>query len=199
MFELQSLLAMVWLTLIAALPIAFLIASILRWKAPTWVKPVTVAACFLICLPALLFLTGLRFTEPSATVACIAVAYWAYCFLVAVCVRRRLTLLRALLAVVLFIPVLASFAVGVAGMPLAAMFLADFTARPVSIQQMGDGLICKLIPWGNLGVSGYSTALFQTSLVPFFERKVAEIEITEQRGASEPASCTDVQRKYSSR
>jgi hypothetical protein len=200
-FELQSLFVVVWLTLIAAPPAAFLIVSMLRWKAPAKVRPLATAAGLLICLFALLFLAHLRFTQPSATVVCVALAYWAYCILASIWLRRRPTLVRALVAVVLIAPVMALYvelyAHRTTAMPLAVMVLGDIVARPVQVQYMDNGLVCKITPWGNMGVSGYNTALFRTSLLPFLERKVAEMHITEQQDSHEPASCTEVLRKYS--
>jgi hypothetical protein len=197
LFELQSLFVVVWLTLIAAPPAAFLIVSMLRWKAPAKVRPLATAAGLLICFSALLFLAHLRFTRPSATVVCIALAYWAYCILASLWLRRRLTLVRVLVAVVLIAPVIALYialcALRTTAMPLAVMVLGDIIARPVRVQYMDDGLVCKITPWGNMGVDGYNTALFRTSPLPFLERKVTGMDVTEQQ----PASCTQVLRKYS--
>jgi hypothetical protein len=200
-FELQSLFVVVWLTLIAAPPAAFLIVSTLRWKAPAKVRPLATAAGLLICLSALLFLAHLRFTQPSATVVCVALAYWAYCILASIWLRRPLTLVRVLVAVVLIAPVIALYialcAIRTTAMPLSVMVLGDIIARPVRVQYMDNGLVCKITPWGAMGVSGYNTGLFRSSLLPFLERKVAEIDITEQPDSREPASCTQVLRKYS--
>jgi hypothetical protein len=193
--ELQLLLVFVWLTPIVAPPAALLAIGILRWKAPAKVKPLAVAAGLLVCVPVLLFLAGLRFTQPLATVLSVALAYWAYCMLASIWLRRRLTLVRGVVAVVLITPViaLALYAFSAIGMPLTAMILGDIMAKPARVQYMDNGLACKISPWGNMGVAGYNTALFQTWLLPFLERKVAEIDVTEQR----PASCTEVLSKYS--
>jgi hypothetical protein len=196
-FKLHSLFVVVWLTLIAAPPAAFLIVSMLRWKAPATVRPLATAAGLLICLSALLFLAHLRFTQPSATVICGALAYWAYCILASIWLKRPLTLVRALVAVVLIAPVIALYALYATVMPLAVMVLGDVMAKPIQVQDMDNGLVCKITPWGNMGVSGYNTALFRTLLLPFLERKVAEMDVTEQQDSLEPASCTQVLRKYS--
>jgi hypothetical protein len=200
-FELQSLFVVVWLTLIAAPPVAFLVVSMLRWKAPAKVRPLAFAAGLLICLYALLFLAHLQFTQPSATVACVALAYWAYYILASIWLRRPLTLVRVLVAVVLIAPVIALYialcAIRTTAMPLSVMVLGDMIARPVRVQYMENGLVCKMTPWGNMGVSGYNTGLFRTSLLPFLERKVSEIHVTEQQDSHEPASCTQVLRQYS--
>jgi hypothetical protein len=84
-------------------------------------------------------------------------------------------------------------------MPLVAMVVGDITARPLRVQDMGDGLVCNIVPWGSMGVSGYNTALFRTSFLPFLERKVAEINVTEQADSLDPASCMAVLSKYSGR
>jgi len=200
-FKLHSLFVVVWLTLIAAPPAAFLIVSMLRWKAPATVRPLATAAGLLICLSALLFLAHLRFTQPSATVICGALAYWAYCILASIWLKRPLTLVRALVAVVLIAPVIALYialcALGTTAMPLSVMVLGDMMQRPDRVQYMDNGLVCKITAWGIMGVSGYNTALFRTSLLPFLERKVSEIHVTEQQDSHEPASCAQVLRKYS--
>lgn len=202
MFELQSLFVAVWLTLIAAPPAALLIVSMLRWKAPAKIKPLATAAGLLICVAALFFLAHLRFTRPSATVVSVALAYWAYCILASIWLKRQLTLVRGLVAVVLIAPVMALYitlcAFRTTAMPLSVMVLGDMMQGPVRVQYMDNGLVCKITPWGNMGLSGYNTILFRTSpLLPFLERKVAEMDVTEQQDSREPASCTQVLRKYS--
>lgn len=200
MFELQSLFVVVWLTLIGAPPAAFLIVSMLRRKAPAKVRPLAIAAGLLICLAALFFLDHLRFTQPSATVVCVALAFWAYCVLASIWLKRQLTLVHVLMSVVLIAPVIAFYialcALGTTAMPLSVMVLGDMMQRPVRVQYMDNGLVCKITPWGNMGVSGYNTSLFRTSLFPFLERKVTEIHVTEQQDSHEPASCAQVLRKY---
>jgi hypothetical protein len=201
-FELQSLFVVVWLTLIGAPPAALLIVSMLRWKAPAKIKPLATAAGLLICVAALFFFAHLRFTQPSTTVVCVALAYWAYCILASIWLKRQLTLVHVLVSVVLIAPVITLYitlcALRTTAMPLSVMVLGDMMQRPVRVQYMDNGLVCKITPWGNMGVSGYNTTLFRTSpLVPFLERKVAEIDVTEQHDSHEPATCTLVLRKYS--
>ena len=150
----------------------------------------------------LLFLAHLLFTQPSATVVCVALAYWAYCILASIWLRKPLTLVRVSVAVVLIAPVIALYGAlctfGTTAMPLSVMMLGDIIESPLRVQEMDNGLVCKITPWGTMGVYGYNTALFWTSpLLPFLERKVAEIYVTEQHG-SKPASCAQVLGNYSS-
>jgi hypothetical protein len=197
--EFGLLFVVVWLTLMAAPPAAFLIVSMLRWKAPATTKPVAITAGSLICVYGVIFLVDFRFTQPSATIVCAALTYGAYCILTSLWFRRSLTLFGLSVAVILALPILSFYALGITGMPLVAMVVGDITARPLRVQDMGDGLVCNIVPWGSMGVSGYNTALFRTSFLPFLERKVAEINVTEQADSLDPASCMAVLSKYSGR
>ncbi len=156
------------------------------------------AAClFLFILFAWL---RLGFTVNEANLVCFAIAYAAYCFLVATCWQIRVKALRALALAVFLTPILLGYVYASIGLLALGWIAADYALPPSHTEEMQAGLTCRVRQWGAaIGDSGYTVHLYRHwSALPFLEREVARISVNETNSQIEPqsATCADALSTY---
>ena len=120
----------------------------------------------------------------------ISVAYLAYCFLAASCLRIPFEAVRLAALLVTAVPI----CFGYRGGPLLFLSLGETTEPP---KQMTSDLVCSVTMWGLGGEDfGYTVLLYKTwSWAPFLRREVHRASV-DQSIDQPDVSCSDVFASY---
>jgi hypothetical protein len=140
---------------------------------------------------------GLGFTLRAANVLCWTLGYWLYCFLAASCLLIPSKIARIVALVVAAIPILIGYVLDTVGVLGLGFILEDYSRAPDHTEQMGAGLICRITEWGMaVGASGYTVDLYRALPVPFLERNVASITVTQTDSSAKDVNCADALALY---
>ena len=186
-----------WMSVLAAPPVMLALFWSLRRGAPGLVRALGVASVAFLGMLIGSTIIGLGFTLLAANVLCWTLGYWAYCFLAASCLLIPSEIARIAALVVTAIPILIGYVLGTVGALGLAFILGDVTETPYHTEQMGPGLTCRMTKWGMAASdSGYTVELYKAGPLPFLERKVASINVTQTDPSSKEASCADALALY---
>ncbi|WP_367154900.1 hypothetical protein [Methylomonas sp. HYX-M1] len=159
-------------TLVAALPVAFVITGIFAKHASQHTRRLIVASVISLAAIAALWFAGvsMRWIEADIFVLFIASVFYSSIFMFAF--RIIPIAPRIVAVVVLGSPIVLGYAIGTVGI-LALMFIAGDLGSSVEMNTK-TGLLCRAEPFGNVttDVNGYLTKLVRP--MGFLERNVFE-------------------------
>jgi hypothetical protein len=160
---------------------------LIRWQRFSLLGCVAVAAITL-----LLFALRISFTVVVANVCAIMVAYFAYCYIAVACWRITRPLFRGVAVAIAAIPIAIGYFLGTIGVLALALMVGDHVRPPEHIEQLQQGLTCRITTWGWIPMSGQTVHLVRSWVhLPYIEREVARIVVVDGSGDT-AASCSNV-------
>jgi hypothetical protein len=188
-----------WIGMLAGPSLAFGTYAIMQRIRPSATRPAAVisAAILVVALGAVASSFGFR--DVSCNLAFLLIAYVAYSFLAACCLRIPFLSIRILGFVIAAIPIGVGYVMCTIGLLEFVFILGDYTRPPRHIQKMRADLTCRVYSWGYaFSGSGHTVHLYKSWVwLPFLERSVVAISVNETADDDGPhATCADALEKY---
>jgi hypothetical protein len=192
---------LMWATVLGAPPFGFAVFLGIRWAWPRAQLPATVAALATLCFAFGAALLRLSFTDVLANFVCVAVLYFAYCFVAASCLQIPFRAVRYLALVAAALPICVGYGLGTIGVLGLGWIVMDYAEPPYHTEPMAPYLICRITEWGMaVGGSGYTVHLYRVwPAVPFIERQVVTLVVAQAGYVGEPPAdktCADALDAY---